>query len=129
MKVFICLDDKNGMMFNKRRQSKDRVVIEKVKEIVGEKPLYVSEYTHSLFEEATICKNFENFDGYVFIEDPIHIIENEIEVLYIFKWNRHYPSDKKFNLDMKKFDLISVENFVGYSHENITLEVYKKRGF
>lgn len=127
MKVFICLDDKNGMMFNKRRQSKDRVVIEKVKEIVGEKPLYVSEYTHGLFEEATICKNFENFDGYAFIEDPIHIIANEIEVLYIFKWNRHYPSDRKFNLNMKDFDLESVENFVGYSHENITLEIYKRR--
>ena len=30
MKLIVCLDDNNGMMFNKRRQSRDRVLIENV---------------------------------------------------------------------------------------------------
>ena len=128
MKVFVCLDDKNGMMFNKRRQSKDRNLIGKVKEIVRDETIFVSEYTNDILPDGTICNDFGTVKGFVFVEDPIHLFEDKIETLYIFKWNRHYPSDKKFNLDMKKFALISVENFVGYSHENITLEVYKKRG-
>ena len=33
MKLIVCLDDKNGMMFNKRRQSRDRVLIENVLEL------------------------------------------------------------------------------------------------
>lgn len=129
MKVFICLDDKNGMMFNKRRQSKDRNLIEKVKEIIRDETIFVSEYTNDILPDGITCNDFGAVKGFAFVEDPIHLFEDKIETLYIFKWNRYYPSDKKFNLDMKKFDLISVENFVGYSHENITLEVYKKRGF
>ena len=30
MKVIVCVDDNNGMMFNNRRQSRDEKVIEKV---------------------------------------------------------------------------------------------------
>ena len=30
MKVFVCIDEKNGMLFNKRRLSKDKAVVEKI---------------------------------------------------------------------------------------------------
>ena len=114
-------------MFNKRRQSKDRVVVEKVKEIIGGDALYVSEYSSNLFENATICETLTNIDGFAFIENPMDLNEEKIEKLYIFKWNRHYPSDKKFNLDLTKFELVSTEDFAGYSHENITLETYIRK--
>ena len=36
MKVIVCVDDNNGMMFNNRRQSRDRILIEDVvKSVVG----------------------------------------------------------------------------------------------
>ena len=30
MKIIACLDDNNGLLFNNRRQSRDRVVIEDI---------------------------------------------------------------------------------------------------
>ena len=31
MTLYVCLDDKNGMLFNNRRQSRDRVVLEDIR--------------------------------------------------------------------------------------------------
>lgn len=128
MKVFVCIDDKNGMMFNERRQSKDRALIEKVKEIAKGEQIFASEYSAKILPDATLCKNFEGIEGFAFIENPEDLFENQIEVLYVFKWNRHYPSDRKFNMNLTNFELVSTEDFVGYSHENITLEVYERKG-
>jgi len=127
MKVFVCIDDKNGMMFNKRRQSKDRVLVEKIKEIANGKQIFASEYSKNILPEATLCENFEDANGFVFVENPEGLFENKIETLYVFKWNRHYPSDRKFNMDLTNFKLVSTEDFAGYSHENITLEVYERK--
>ena len=41
MIVMVCVDDKNGMMFNKRRQSQDRVLRQRMLELAGEKKLPV----------------------------------------------------------------------------------------
>lgn len=128
MNVFLCIDDKNGMMFNKRRQSKDRVLIEKIKEIAKGEQIFASEYSTKILPDATLCENFDGVEGFAFIENPEDLFENQIEVLYVFKWNRHYPSDRKFNMDLTNFELVTTEDFVGYSHENITLEVYERKG-
>ena len=127
MKVFVCIDDKNGMMFNKRRQSKDRVLVEKIKEIANGEQIFASEYSKNILPEAILCENFEEVSGFVFVENPEDLFESKIETLYVFKWNRHYPSDRKFNLNLNNFELVSTEDFAGYSHENITLEVYERK--
>ena len=126
MKLFICIDEKFGMMFNNRRQSKDREVIAKINEILAGNELYITEYSKSLFDKGIVCENFERCEGYVFIENPDLITSDNIEELYIFKWNRHYPSDKKLNIDLSDYKMIETEDFVGYSHEKITLERYAK---
>lgn len=33
MRLIVCLDDKNGMAFNHRRQSRDCIVIAKIEEL------------------------------------------------------------------------------------------------
>ncbi len=126
MKVFICLDDKNGMLFNKRRLSKDRVVVAKVEEIIENEALYISKYTQSLFPDGIVCEGFGYPYGYAFIEDPAHLDERHIDTLYIFRWNRHYPSDAKFTMSLKNFELVDEETMVGYSHDEVTLQVYQK---
>ena len=40
MKLIVCLDDNKGMMFNNRRQSRDRVLIENVLELCKGEKLY-----------------------------------------------------------------------------------------
>lgn len=83
MKLIICLDDKNGIMFNKRRQSKDVAVAEKIKEIIGNNLLHIHSYSSPIFTEATICESFENVDGFTFIESPDLIIpEKNSRIIY-----------------------------------------------
>ena len=51
-----------------------------------------------------------------------------IDEVYLFQWNRDYPADMYFTVDLKTgFKKIKVEDFAGSSHKKITLEIYKKR--
>ena len=51
MNLIICVDNKNGIMFNGRRQSRDRAVCEDILDMTGEHLLYTSEYSFALFEK------------------------------------------------------------------------------
>ena len=37
MIIFICTDNKNGILFNRRRQSRDEAVLKDILETAGEK--------------------------------------------------------------------------------------------
>ena len=37
MKIIVCVDNQNGMMFNHRRQSQDRVLRKRIMELTGGK--------------------------------------------------------------------------------------------
>ena len=37
MKIIVCVDNQNGMMFNHRRQSQDRVLRKRILELTGGK--------------------------------------------------------------------------------------------
>ena len=52
MTLVLCLDDNLGMMFNHRRQSRDRVLIADLLETVGDRRLFVSPYSKALFPEG-----------------------------------------------------------------------------
>lgn len=47
MIVMVCVDDKNGMMFNKRRQSQDRVLRQHMLELAGDKKLWMNAYSRN----------------------------------------------------------------------------------
>ncbi len=135
MNAIICLDDKNGMMFNKRRQSRDSILNERVLKLAEGKNLFMSEYSAKLFGENRDIAIVENpltaakKGDFCFIEGKIDSIA-EIDTLYVFLWNRHYPADTFFDLDLEKegFKLTSTEEFAGNSHEKITLNIYNKEG-
>ena len=123
MKLIVCLDDNNGMMFNNRRQSRDKILIENVLEFCKGEKLYTNEYSAKLFPEnaVEICENPEN--GYCFAEN-FTVDENDIEEIIVYKWNRVYPADVQFNIDLKKWNLAETFDFAGSSHEKITRERY-----
>ena len=132
MNVIICLDDSNGMMFNKRRQSRDSRVIEDIAEMIGEEKLYISSYSETLFKSSSI--NYLIVDnpfiaGHCFIEDKIIDVSNkDITQFTIYRWNRKYPGDLFFNSNLKEngFQLVSISEFVGTSHECIGKEVWQR---
>lgn len=127
MKLIVCLDDNNGMMFNKRRQSRDKILIENMLELCEGEQLYTNEYSAKLFPENTVnvAENFCNSESnyYCFCEN-FDAEEEKIDEIIVYKWNRLYPADTYFNIDLKNWNLIESVDFVGSSHERITRERY-----
>ena len=126
MKLIVCLDDKNGMMFNKRRQSRDRVLIENVLELCKGEKLYTNEYSSKLFPEKSVevIEEFSKIEeGYCFAEN-FTVNEENIEEIIVYKWNRLYPADTYFNIDLAGWNLTETVDFEGSSHEKITREIY-----
>ena len=132
MNIIACIDDNKGQLFNGRRQSKDIQVISKILNITEGKNLLINSFSEKLFEEKAIVNvDFLECAGegdFCFIENvsAFEYIE-KINKVYLFKWNRKYPSDFTFDLELENnFHLVSVEEFQGNSHELVTLEVWVK---
>ena len=45
MILIVCVDDHNGMMFNHRRQSQDRILRADILELTGGKKLWMNAYS------------------------------------------------------------------------------------
>ena len=131
MILIYCIDERNGLLFNNRRQSRDRLLIERVMSFANGK-MFINEFSKKLFDGycVTVSDEFLEMakDGdYCFVENADADIRKAEKVI-LYKWNKHYPSDKKFTFDLKKegFTLVSTDNFKGSSHDKITEEVYVK---
>mgnify|MGYP003527575684 CR=1 FL=1 len=126
MKLIVCLDDKNGMMFNKRRQSRDRVLIENVLELCKGEKLYTNEYSSKLFPENSVevFDSIENVGNEYCFAENFTVNEENIEEIIVYKWNRLYPADTYFNIDLAGWNLTETVDFEGSSHEKITREIY-----
>ena len=51
MIVIVCTEDRGGMLFNNRRVSKDRTVIQKILELSEGKKLWIHPFSEKLFVE------------------------------------------------------------------------------
>ena len=67
MYIIICLDDNNGLAFNHRRQSQDRIVAEDISKTVGEKKLWITDYSRKLFQGRRKKENmfFRNWKHWI----------------------------------------------------------------
>lgn len=134
MNMIVCLDDNLGMAFNRRRQSRDRYLVTDLADYLSGKPLYLTPSAYKLFvESGADCRVTESpmqdvsEDGYCLVEteDPAPCADRLTE-LVIYRWNRLYPADLKFTVDLGRFQLTETKEFVGYAHEKITREVWKR---
>ena len=127
MNLYICLDDRNGLRFNKRRQSRDAAVLADIRSRLTGK-LLIDPYSEKLIREAEISyvlppETAEDF----FAEDiPSEELLEKTTRILIYRWNRHYPADVRWEPDLEKmgFSLEETAEFPGKSHEKITREVY-----
>lgn len=137
MNIIVCLDDKNGMMFNKRRQSQDRILRADLKEFIKDKDLYMNNYSYKLYKDIDNgnIKVSENFleqcteNDFCLVEDKLlNNYINKINNIIIYKWNRIYPSDLYFdiNLTSNSWELLETKEFEGSSHEKITRIIYRR---
>lgn len=134
MKVFVCVDDNCGTLFNNRRQSRDSAVVDDMLSC-DESPLYISEFSKALFagknRVVTVKTVLEECpeNGRCFAEnEDLGVFLDKISELVIYRWNRNYPFDTVLSVSPKNegFTLCESKDFVGSSHEKITKEVWIK---
>lgn len=135
MIAIVCVDDSLGMVFNKRRQSSDRILRKRIIEKASHSLLWMNSYSFGQFSDcdSTNIKVDEYFaeragNGEYCFAENIDLLKyyGKIEQLIIYRWNRKYPSDKKLNISLDNFKCVSKTDFSGSSHERITEEVWVK---
>ena len=106
MNIIVCVDKNNGMSFMGKRQSQDRVLREKILEMTNGSRLLMNSYSAKQFESLdgiVVDEDFlsnANQGDFCFVEDKEISAEN-VESFYIFNWNRKYPGDLFFSVDLK----------------------------
>jgi len=134
MKIVICIDDKDGLLFCGRRQSKDRLLRQRLLKGTQGSKLWMSSYSAKQFEETgeQICVDDDFMEkaesgDYCFVEntDILPHLSKITEVI-LYHWNRTYPSDVKLpRAELEaKWQKVSTAEFPGSSHDVITEEVY-----
>ena len=67
-------------------------------------------------------------EDFVLIEN-LPVVLDGVDEAILFLWNERYPFDVSFDkarLPEAGFALASTEEFAGYSHEKITVEIYRR---
>lgn len=131
MTLILCVDNNFGLMFNKRRQSRDSAILEDIKSSFTGEKICISQYSEKLFSESgvdyTVCDNFAECNGICFVEDKYNpdllAIANEV---ILYHWGRVYPADLKFDMALLSADFVLADStvFKGTSHDEIKKERY-----
>ena len=128
--IYVCLDDRNGLLFNKRRQSRDIRVLEDIRALLSG-ALYLAPYSEKLVQEAGLPYRIYDdptlspADYFAEGQPPAALLE-AAQRLVLYRWNRHYPADTYWEIPPEALGFVRSETveFPGKSHETITREVY-----
>lgn len=135
MNIIVCLDDKNGMMFNRRRQSADRILRARMLDLVGDGVLWMNAYSAQQFsEKARILVNADFTQhaadqDYCFVENADDLPPAScIHRLIVYRWNCVYPADVHFPEAYFQGGITCIcrTDFEGNSHKKITEEIYQR---
>ena len=128
MILISCIDKNNGMLFNSRRVSRDRRVIEDILKIVGDNKLCITEFSKELFlnfNNVIVRSLIEEDSKFYFVENmQPSTIESKVEKIILYNWNVDYPADTYFDIDLGEWKLESECEFEGFSHKKITRKIY-----
>jgi len=132
--LIVCVDDRNGMLFNHRRQSQDRFLRRRILNRAAGSRIWMNAYSAGQFseQEPCICMDpcFTQKAGtgeYCFLEDgSAAALEENCEQIILYRWNRHYPADLYFDIPLAEhgWKMTAQTDFPGSSHEKLTEEVY-----
>lgn len=128
MTVIVCVDEGGGMLFNRRRQSRDRALCADVIRTCG--TVWMNAYSAPLFadwaEQINVDEDFLQKGETCFVENrPLQGLE--IDTLILYRWNRRYPGDVFLDIRPEEQGrrLIASEDFSGSSHDRITREIWR----
>ncbi|MBE6747821.1 MAG: hypothetical protein E7557_01155 [Ruminococcaceae bacterium] len=132
MIIVVCIDDNDGMLFNNRRQSRDKAVIYDLIKYSNGSKILINEFSKTIFSDyennIIISDSFLNNakeNDLCFVENvDLSEFKDKINKFIIYHWNRAYPADFYFNSDLSNFKLTEAKEFTGNSHDKITREIY-----
>ena len=78
MKIIICTDLNNGMLFNNRRQSKDKKLINHICNLINNEKLWITDFSKDLFKDN--WNRTYPADTYLDISLEDWILESEIDI-------------------------------------------------
>ena len=135
MIIITAVEDRNGLLFNHRRLSQDRVLRARMLERTAGRCLWMNAYSAKQFEQTDGIRIAEDFlaragaGDFCFVETE-HVLPylDRIEGILLYRWNRRYPADLYFDLDVTAAPWVLKETFEfpGSSHPAITEEVYTR---
>ncbi len=132
MIIIVCLDENEGMMFQGRRQSRDKAVSDRIQQICKGKKLWMNSYSYQLYgilEGAVEDEEFIHKAGrgeFCLVENErLSTVRKNIEAMIVFWWNRSYPGDFRMDLDLSEWNKVLVGEFPGNSHDKITEVCYR----
>ncbi len=140
MYLIICLDEKGGMAFNNRRQTRDKVQRAHLLKVTEDRPILVSPYTAKLLlpEAEEVCPGRcmvsedpladAGSGEYVWVEtEDVSPYIEKAEGILIYCWNRLYLADLSFDESaLEGFSFVCSGEFSGSSHDRISFEVYER---
>lgn len=134
--VIAFVDDKRGMMFNHRRQSRDQAVTERIQKICKGKRLWMNPYSDQLYGslegvDIMVENDFLSLAGSGEIclveSDRLMPFAEKVEEVILYRWNRTYPADVYLDLELSQWERRECHEFQGFSHEKITEEIYERK--
>ncbi len=133
MTLILTLDTSGGMLFNFRRQTRDRAVYERILQKFTGRSIRMNEYSAPLFKASgglpISIGDFENVqaDDVLFIENtPPERFAQKADTIIIYRWDKIYPCDLRADTTTLLRDFTNAENteFKGFSHDKITEEIW-----
>lgn len=133
MTIIVCVELNNGMLFNNRRLSRDENLVRHIIKLLGNRTLWIKNFSKEIFDieknnNIIVDDDFLNKIGEndtCFIENIMpDVLEEKADKIILYNWNRRYPADKYFNIDLNEWFLESEEEIEGSSHEKIIQKIY-----
>lgn len=135
MTLYFCVDDRYGLRFNHRRQSRDASVLEDICSGL-EGALLIDPMSQRMVAAAGIPFALAPAEITMDLPGAHYFVEGRptgdwiglADRVVLYHWNRHYPADVYFDVELSSlgFMLAETAEFPGKSHERITREVYVK---
>jgi hypothetical protein len=133
----VFVDDRGGMLFHGRRQSRDREALADFARLTAGRRVWTDGFSAPLLAQGGLAPTADEAflarcgaGEYCFVEDrPLLPWAERLEGLVLYRWNRAYPGDFFLDADPAALGLVLAERteFSGSSHPRITRERYERR--
>ena len=134
MVLIVCVDDHNGMMFNHRRQSQDRILRADILELTDGKKLWMNAYSKKQFAESDTARIRVN-ETFLDAAGTGILLCGKCGCLRLCGADRGdlslpleqgLSADVYFPVDLSVWKCVETKEFAGSSHEKITRERYTR---